>query len=151
MDLVTQFFLSVLGGAIGAGVATWFAFRRFRSERWWDAKANAYQNVIDTISDILDITDTWSNDNNAPTQIDAEQESQLANRLTTCASELFKLKHTWRIYLSNSSYKIITSYMNAVYSHKDRLCDGVFFRLAAVASAECLDKLTTEARRDLRV
>lgn len=54
MEMLLQFGLTVLGGAIGSFIGLWIGGRRFRSERWWDKKAEAYSALIDAFHPLLD-------------------------------------------------------------------------------------------------
>lgn len=49
-----QLSLTVIGGAIGSGLTMWVGGRQFRSQRWWDRKADAYIAIIDAFHDLLD-------------------------------------------------------------------------------------------------
>lgn len=42
--------LSLLGAIIGASLTGWFAVRRFRAERWWDRKYQAYSDVLEALN-----------------------------------------------------------------------------------------------------
>lgn len=40
---------SLIGGAFWSYLTVYFALRRFRSERWWDRKADAYSRIIESL------------------------------------------------------------------------------------------------------
>jgi hypothetical protein len=40
---------SLVGGGLGAYLTVHFALRRFRFERWWDRKADAYSRIIESL------------------------------------------------------------------------------------------------------
>jgi hypothetical protein len=46
--------LSVVGGAVGSLLTMWLGWRQFRSQRWWDKKAEAYAALIDAFHPLLD-------------------------------------------------------------------------------------------------
>jgi len=43
---------SVIGSCLGAWLSMRFAYRRFRSERWWEKKAETYQKLVGYLTDI---------------------------------------------------------------------------------------------------
>jgi hypothetical protein len=44
--------------AIGGGwISAWIALRRFRSEKWWERKADAYSSLVGSIHDVHDEAD----------------------------------------------------------------------------------------------
>ncbi|WP_417416489.1 hypothetical protein [Hoeflea sp.] len=52
MALYLPALFSLLGAVIGASLTGWFAIQRFRSERWWDRKYQAYSDVLEALNSI---------------------------------------------------------------------------------------------------
>ena len=51
--------LSLVGAVIGASLSYWLAIRRFRSERWWERKYQAYSDVLEALNDMRARLDTF--------------------------------------------------------------------------------------------
>tara|TARA_B100001079_G_scaffold256042_1_gene252175 strand:+ start:6503 stop:6973 length:471 start_codon:yes stop_codon:yes gene_type:complete len=60
-SLATNLVLSLVVGITSALAATFFAFRKFRAERVWELRAEAYRQLINSLHDMLRVRD-WKNE-----------------------------------------------------------------------------------------
>ncbi|MDE9575084.1 hypothetical protein L2106_16945 [Citrobacter portucalensis] len=60
MNYFWQLFLALASGAFGAWIATFFALRRFYSEKWWEKRAVAVIELTDSIYQIKILQEYYS-------------------------------------------------------------------------------------------
>jgi hypothetical protein len=49
--------IGATGGAAAIVLTAWFALRRFRSEKWWERKAETYAAIFDAMDNLLEEVD----------------------------------------------------------------------------------------------
>lgn len=52
MDILVNFAISVVSGAIAAFVGAWWAIRKFYAERNWERRERAYEEITHALYDI---------------------------------------------------------------------------------------------------
>jgi len=62
-DIALNLFTAILIGALSALITADLAFRRFRTEKWWERKVEAYTKVIES----LHYLKAWTDAHYAPT------------------------------------------------------------------------------------
>jgi hypothetical protein len=88
MPIIGEIVVGVLVGSFSAFVSTQLALRRYRSERWWDKKYDAYLVVLNSLHSLLQNIDAYSRELERDTSATTEQAAERAIRYKNSIEEI---------------------------------------------------------------
>ena len=137
-------------------VTFWLASRRFRSERWWDRRAGAYQQIIEALHHVKRGTENRLDDLEHQPTGDQEQQDQLRARYRAGWDEILKAIDVASFLLPRAAQDALDTLMKEV-NKADEGADAPGFnvydayRARFDAIRKCLGVLPDIAKKDLSV
>lgn len=145
--LLTTLIAAILGSLVTAQVA----LRNLRKDKWWERKAEAYDNVILALDELAYISGEMINDakQNRATSLEMEEERTEAIRAARR-----EVTRAWRLgcyMLSHDVKARLRQYLSDEISRSHDQSWASFIADKHEAAVQCLKALIDLARKDLRI
>ncbi|HHE5221355.1 TPA: hypothetical protein ACPEW4_004013 [Citrobacter braakii] len=121
MNYVWQFLLALSSGAFGAWVATFFALKRFYSEKWWEKRAAAVIELTDSIYQLKVLQEYYSDlrlyQREGPAEfpdfvvLDGAQVKELKLAASKAKSLITKYSHAGQLLIPESVSTLLRDYL----------------------------------------
>ena len=146
-EIIKPIFISVLT----AIVTVRFSLRRFRTEKWWEKKAETYSKVIDALHHLKNYCEQKLGVEYGESRLPPEKESELREQYKKASAELTRAIDIGSFIVSKEAVRILEIYQNRPELNWDEnpLCDIIEHDLKYVK--ECLHNFKLAAKKDLRI
>lgn len=145
---------SILVGVIIAAASAWITVRlslkRFRSERWWDRKVEAYERVIEALHHSKAFSDAHLNASHEGRELSEERDKDLRKRSAQAHIEIEKATDMGAFLLSDEAHERLKKYRKDTTEASDTPHWEVYLQGDLVATESCLADLIKIAKKDLR-
>ena len=141
--------VAVVTTTLSAWVAVPFALRRFRRERRWERRAEAYERVLTGLAHLKAYLDVKWDEEIMDKKVSAEAERNLQRRAAEATKEVNLAVDLGGFLLSEEARRRLRTFQkeDGEASNESSWFEYLDSRLAATAT--CLDELTEIAARDL--
>jgi hypothetical protein len=99
--------IGIVGSAVAAFVGSWFGLRRFRSERWWERKVEAYTAIFNAMNNLLEEIHHLWNAELYGTKLPDDPEESLRKAVSTAWPEIRKQVRLGAFLLSEEAEKTL--------------------------------------------
>lgn len=153
-----QSFLANLAGAavvavISAYVTANVMLRKFRAEKWWERRADAYARIMEALHHMKRCIEIQLRVMLSHETIIEQRQKQLAKRHIEASDEVRRAATLSTFLLSSEASGVLTALIRAFAQAEEKAANNFWVELEEDLAAidECLSKLPSIARRDLRV
>ncbi|WP_339668364.1 hypothetical protein [Dasania marina] len=147
MDLATELIklgsVGVLSGVFGA----FMALRRYKYEKWWEMRVNAYKAVIESLSDMTAIYEKRNN-NWEQSPIEPKNISQ---ELRVAREKVRKHRDMGAFLFSNDAEAALTDFVDFQIDYERVTDPGDVYGPFCQISRKCLEKIVALSKKDLAV
>ena len=151
--LVDLFFVLSTGIVIAA-VSSWItvqlSLRRFRSERWWERKAEAYERIIGGLHDFKIFASRHAEAELQKTELPEKDSQALRARSAAAHDEILKAIDMGAFLLSDEALSTLKQYRIDEQNAKNLNTWFEYLEADWAAADKCLKDLIPIAKRDLR-
>lgn len=139
-------------GSLSAVLATWLAMRRFRTERWWERKAEAYSALMGHLADIEIHAEDWLRDAYGEMSLGDGRRKDMERLAMNAQNKLRRSAAVGAFLISEEASMALNAFFSRLAGHWHETSDlhsYVEGELAAVRAAK--ERLRVAARQDLRL
>lgn len=150
-----ELFLKILSGVAIAGLSSWItvylSLRRFRTEKWWEKKAEAYSNLLGTIHDAKAFAEENLEAMQLERELSEDEDKHLRKKSKLAESEIYRAMDVGAFYLSNQAIDCLKNYKDeSSRAGKDN--DWVLYLIEDLETTDkCLKSMIEIARADLQI
>lgn len=128
LDLVVKAFFAIAIAAISSWVTVYLSRNRFRSERWWEKKVEAYERVIDAFHKAKKFDLEHIRADELRLEIDEARQTELRLQAREARDEILRASDVGGFILSGNALSILAKYeaesdsiprFNTWYEHLD--------------------------------
>jgi len=146
-------FLTILSGVAIAGLSSWItvqlSLKKFRTEKWWEMKAEAYSSLLGTIHDAKAFAEENLEADAGNKDITKEQDEELRAKSHRANAEIYRAMDVGAFYLSQEAIERLKSYKNETPEKEETWVQYLMADFDATDS--CLKDMITIARNDLQI
>jgi hypothetical protein len=146
--------LAILTGIVIAAVSSWItvqlSLRRFRSERWWERKVQAYEKIIGALHDSKAFSDKHLEAEYSGREIGEEKDKELRARSKVAHEEIEKAIDIGSFLLSDEALSRLKQYQKDMEKASDTQMWLEYLEGDLAATSNCLKDLIQIAKKDLR-
>jgi hypothetical protein len=143
--LLTTLFIAV----ITSWLTVWFSLRRFRAERWWERKVQAYERIIGALHDSKEWYEQHLKAEKQQTDLSDVVVASLRTRSRSAHAEIAKAIDTGAFLLAVEAVKRLRQYQDEQKAAQhNSWIDHLLADLSAID--DCLKDLIRIARRDVK-
>lgn len=152
---VLQTILTILTGIIIATVSSWItvqlSLRRFRSERWWERQATAYERVIAALHDSKAFSENHMDAEYECRELSNEIKEELRARSKSAHEEILKAIDIGAFLLSDEALKRLKMYQKEIKDASTEQSWIEFLEADWSATDKCIKDIINIAKHDLKV
>jgi hypothetical protein len=110
LDTALVIFTGILIAAVSSWITVQLSLRRFRSERWWERRAAAYERVIEALHDLKVFADNHLEAEYKGREFPEEEDKELRARSKAAHEEVAKTIDIGAFLLSDEALTSVTSH-----------------------------------------
>lgn len=149
--LLENLFVGIVIAAVTSIITVWLAFKRFRSERWWERKADAYSAIIVSLHHMKRYCEKQMEALESHKDMSKEEGRTLLYNFRKAAEKIVKAKDVGSFIISNEAVKQLDVLQNGLCSAEsaDHFYEYLEKQLSPVNN--CLNSIRELAKSDLKV
>lgn len=148
-------FLTILTGVAIAGLSSWItvhlSLKRFRTEKWWEMRADAYSRLLGTIHDAKAFAEEHLEADIQGLEISKEEDKELREKSQKAEAEIYRAMDVGAFYLSVEAINRLKAYKNHPRDDNVDHSWGAYLVSEHVATDSCLKDMIKIARKDLSI
>jgi len=153
MDDHAAFAADILKSVFIAGVAAWltvqFSLRRFRTEKWWGKRAEAYDRVLEALHNSKAFSRRHMQALERGQEVSDEEDAELRAQSAQARREIDRAIDLGSYLLSSEATERLKAYRKEAKARKESWFEYLESDLSAVDS--CLEDVARIARRELGI
>jgi hypothetical protein len=126
-------------------------FKRFTSERWWERKVKAYEDIVDALSGLIHYYRTLMDEELGEKQLSKEAQAEFNKRSRQGFNTIRRATDMGAFIISSEASDILQEFWKESENKLDPNDWYARFERNYEKAKACLDKITSCARKDLRV
>lgn len=144
---IQQVLTGIVVAVISALTATHLALKRFRTEKWWEKKVDAYSRIIEALHNSKIWTDEHLGEEYHKRKMPEETKREITSRARTAREEIQKAINVGGFLLSDEALARLRKYEQETNEKHDSWVDVL--ESVSIATDKCLEEIITIAKRDL--
>lgn len=146
-EIIQPIFISI----IVAVITVKLSLKKFRSEKWWEKKAEAYSKIVDALHQLKNYCEQKLPAEYGEPSLSPEKEKELGQQYQTAYRELVKTLDVGSFIITDEAVKILETYQNRpeLNYYENPLCDIIECDLKYIK--ECLRDFKLSAKKDLGI
>lgn len=149
-----QIALNVLTAILIAAVSSWItvrlSLRRFRAERWWERKADAYSRVIEALHNSKAFADQHLEAGYQGRELPEDRDKELRSRVRAAQDEIRKAMDVGAFLLSEDALNRLKQYEKGAEDASGQKSWYEYLEADWAATDKCLKDMIEIAKNDLR-
>ena len=150
-----EILLNILSAVAIAGLSSWItvylSLKKFRTEKWWEKKAEAYSNLVGVIHDAKAFAEKNLTASSRNRELSEEEDSDLRAKSCKAESEIYRAMDVGAFYLSEVAIECLKKYKKES-SEAGQEKSWVHYLVEDFdATDKCLQSVIKIARSDLQV
>ena len=148
--ILTALIPALVVTVVTAWITVRLSLRRFRSEKWWEKKAETYSQLLEQLSYLQYYYEEWMNEDLGTKTLTAEKKKDLSDRQTKARESIIRVAAIGSYILSDNTATAVTNLRNGFYETDGATNDfGGFLNERHELVHECIEVIRKEAKNDL--
>jgi hypothetical protein len=114
-NVLTGLIPNIVTGLASGGLSAWItyqlAFRRFRAEKWWERRADAYSGIVEALHNSLIFADTHINYMQKGSEVPPEKDAALRKAAQAGHDEILRAVNVGKLFLSSAALNRLTRFL----------------------------------------
>lgn len=145
-----QNFITALLVAIPTSILTVaLAFRRYKSEKWWDRKAQCYCETINAMNEIIVVCDAFIDEQVHGVTLRKAEKEALSERYRKGKAFCFTQINIGRLFMSEEAHNILMGFERALFVVESETDSEVIMQGIREVTEGCLNAILPIAQKDL--
>jgi hypothetical protein len=146
--------LNILTGILIAAISSWItvqlSLRRFRAEKWWERKADAYSKIIEALHNAKSFSDHFLDVEIEGRKLPEEREKELRSRAKAASDEILKTMDVGAFLLSDEALSRLRQYQKDADAASNEPAWFLYLEAEWAAADKCLKEIIDIAKKDLK-
>jgi hypothetical protein len=151
MTVIETILAGIVIATISSLVTVQLSLGRFRSEKWWEKKAEAYSNLIGAIHDAKAFSEETIEAGSKGKDLSGDDDKALRIRSKNAESDIYRAMDVGAFYLSDKAIARLRSYMKDCGESSNTTDWVMYITNDYEANKSCLADMIEIARNDLKV
>lgn len=150
-----EMFLKILSGVAIAALSSWItvhlSLKRFRTEKWWEKKAQAYSNLLGVIHDAKAFAEENLQAEYRNRELSEEEDKELRAKSRAAEAEIYRAMDVGAFYFSQEAIECLKQYKKESSEAGKDSSWVLYLQEDLDATNKCLTSMIEIARSDLQV
>lgn len=106
---------NIVTGLVSGGLSAWItyrlAFRRFRAEKWWERRADAYSGIVEALHNSLNFAETHIDYAQKGSDIPPEKDAAVRKAAQAGRDEICRAANVGKLFLSAAATNRLTRFL----------------------------------------
>jgi len=151
IGIATAIFTAIIIAAVSSWITVQLSLKQFRSERWWERKAKAYERLIKALHHSKKFFDDHLKAEYDGKEISDEIDKELRAKSTVARNEIEKVMDIGGFIVCEEALDRLKQYRNEVDKASQRKSWFEYLDASLVATETCINDLIKIARQDLKI
>ena len=151
MEYVIDFVIKISPAFVAAFLAAWWSSKKFLSEKNWERREKAYEEIVNALYDLIVYFRVQKEDYGQGTGLSSDAESRLYQKYISASSALGKATDIGSFYISYDASEILNDLRKREQLDYNSEPKFDFFEHEYINHREALDELLKVARSDLQI
>lgn len=151
MDVIQQILVGVLIAALTSVITVSLSLWRFRTEKWWEKRAEVYSGLLATLHDAKAFAETHMDAEEGGKEVSDEVDAAIRESSKKAEAEIYRAMDVGSFYLSDEAVVRLKRYRkeSSAANNADSWYEYLMNEYGAVNS--CLVDMILIAKKDLKV
>jgi hypothetical protein len=147
-SLIPNLVIGFVSGGLSAWLTYRLAFRRFRAEKWWERRADAYSDILEALHESLRFAETNIAYMKSGSEVPPEQDADVRKAAAAANIEICRAANAGKLFLSSAALNRLTQFLHDSDKYKpDNWTD--YLLTDYEMTSNCIDDFAQLARDDL--
>ena len=142
---------SLIVAVVTAIITVKLSIKRFRTERWWERKADVYSRIVESLYHVKVYCDVMISKSLETVHYSPDHLENLSNNYTTAYRDLQKASHIGAYIICDEAAKVLDELQKRQQPEWQTTPPWEFYEIEAKAFGCALDKIRKIAKKDLGV
>jgi len=151
-NVLTSLIPNIVTGLASGGLSAWItyrlAFRRFRAEKWWERRADAYSGIVEALHNSLKFADTNIDYMQKGSEVPPEKDAVVRKAAQAGHDEILRSVNVGKLFLSPAALNRLTRFLEESENIKSEMWSDYLEKDYGLTNA-CLSEFAQLAREDL--
>lgn len=147
MDLIVELLKLGVVGFLSGVFGALLALRRYKHEKWWEMRVEAYRSVIENLSDLVAIYE----ERNRNWELSSSEPASVSQEIRIATIQIRKHRDLGAFLFSNEAVDILTSFADFDVDYYSIGDPSDWYGPFSLKSRQCLEEMVVLSRRDLDV
>jgi hypothetical protein len=148
LGLVPNIVTGLASGGLSAWITYRLAFRRFRAEKWWERRADAYSRIVAALHNSQKFADTHIDHVQTYSEVPPEKDAALRKTAQAGRDEILRAVDVGKLFLSSATLDRLTRFVKESKNIKAEGWSDYVMKDYELINT-CLNDLAQLAREDL--
>jgi hypothetical protein len=151
MEILIKIGIGILIASFSSYLTLQIALRRFRTEKWWERKVEAYSSLLNTLHKAKLFSDSNLEAFHADSDITPDEEKRIRDITTLCEAEMYRFMDVDAFILSSETIERLKKFRQQEALAHNSECFHSYITADLKAITTCLDDIRELAKKDLKV
>jgi hypothetical protein len=151
IEILVNSVSAALIAILSAWVTVQLSLRKFRTEKWWERKADAYTNLIEALHHSLKFSDRHLEKEQQGETLDDDADRKLRREAMSADADIRRYIDVGQLHMSNATIQRLHTYMQDERKAGDTTSWNEYLMNTYQVNQKCLADLIVLAKKDLRV
>lgn len=151
-NVLTGFIPNIVTGLASGGLSAWItyrlAFRRFRAEKWWERRADAYSGIVEALHNSLKFADTHIDYMQKGSDVPPEKDAAVRKAAQAGRDDILRAVNVGKLFLSSAALNRLTRFLEESENIKAEMWLD-YLETDYELTNTCLNEFAQLAREDL--
>jgi hypothetical protein len=111
-SLIPNLVIGFGSGLLSAWVTYRLAFRRFRAEKWWERRADAYSGILEALHESLRFAETNIDYMQSGSEVPPEKDADVRKAAAAANLEIRRAANVGKLFLSSAALSRLTKFLH---------------------------------------
>lgn len=151
MEYLGQIIVGIVIAAVSSLLTVQLSLKRYRTEKWWEKRAEAYSNILGLLHDAKEFSEENMAADLAGRELTEQEDKNLRARSSACTNDIYRAMDVGQFYLSPKAISRLKKYKKES-SEAGNNGDWNSYLVQDFDAAEsCLKDIINIAKSDLKV
>lgn len=146
--LIPNIVTGLASGSLSAWITYRLAFDRFRAEKWWERRADAYSGIVEALHNSLTFADTHIASMQRGGEVPPEKDAAVRKAAQAGHDELLRAVNVGKLFLSSAALSRLTRFLEESENIKAEMWTDYLEKDYHLTNT-CLSEFAQLAREDL--
>lgn len=151
MEYLGKILVGIIIAAVSSYITVQLSLKRYRTEKWWEKRAEAYSNILGLLHDAKEFSEENIAADLAGRELTEQEDKDLRARAAVCSNEIYRAMDMGQFYFSPEAIVRLKKYKTESSEAGSNRDWNTYLAEDFDAAESCLKDIIKIAKSDLKV